>query len=86
MRASRFGARDGVFPATGLAYTRVLGTGMKRIFLSLSFVAAAAAALLAAGKGAKPKPTVPLVRSWSDAVKEAKLLNVPIVLHHHGFY
>ena len=56
---------------------------MKRIFLCLSFTVAA---LFAAGKDAKPKPTVPLARSWSDAVKEAKLLNVPIVLHHHGFY
>ena len=56
---------------------------MKRIFLCLCF---AAAASFAAGKDKKPKPTVPLCRSWSDAVKEARLLNVPIVLHHHGFY
>ena len=56
---------------------------MKRVLFCLFL---SAAALMAAGKSQKPKSTVPLARSWSDAVKEAKLLNVPIVLHHHGFY
>ena len=58
---------------------------MKRFTL----LAAAAVALLAgsavAGKE-KIKPTVEFARSWDAAVAEAKLLNVPIVVHAHGFY
>lgn len=34
----------------------------------------------------KLKPTVNFASSWEAAVEEAKLLNVPIVLHSHGFY
>ena len=34
----------------------------------------------------KIKPTVDFARTWEAAVEEAKLLNVPIVLHSHGFY
>jgi hypothetical protein len=34
----------------------------------------------------KPNPTVNFAKSWDDAVAEAKLLNVPIVVHSHGFY
>jgi len=33
-----------------------------------------------------PKPTVTFATSWDAAVEEAKLLNVPIVVHSHGFY
>ena len=33
----------------------------------------------------KVRPTVPFARSWDAAVDEARLLNVPIVLHVHGF-
>ena len=34
----------------------------------------------------KPEPTVTFARTWDAAVEEAKLLNVPIVVHSHGFY
>ena len=37
-------------------------------------------------KADKPKPSVNFAKSWEAAVEEAKLLNVPIVLHSHGFY
>lgn len=48
----------------------------------------ASALLLAAPAVAadKPKPTVRFARSWDAAVEEARLLNVPIVVHSHGFY
>lgn len=57
---------------------------------------ALASALLAAGVGAvtlgealagkdEPKPTVRFAKTWDLAVAEAKTLNVPIVLHNHGF-
>ena len=32
------------------------------------------------------KPSVTYARSWDAAVAEAKLLNLPIVVHSHGFY
>ena len=34
----------------------------------------------------KPKPCVTFAKSWEAAIEEAKLLNVPIVVHSHGFY
>ena len=34
----------------------------------------------------KPHPSPKWARSWSDAVKEARVLNFPIVVHRHGFY
>ena len=40
----------------------------------------------AAAGGGKPKPSVNYAKSWDAAVEEAKLLNVPMVVHHHGFY
>ena len=49
----------------------------------------ATAALFAVGvEAGKPKlkPTVEFARTWDAAVEEAKLLNVPIVVHSHGFY
>jgi hypothetical protein len=45
-----------------------------------------AATLLTAGGGEKPEPSVTYVRTWDAAVEEAKLLNLPIVVHNHGFY
>jgi hypothetical protein len=44
------------------------------------------AASPAAGKKDRPKPTVSFAKSWDAAVQEAKLLNLPIVVHSHGFY
>ncbi len=32
------------------------------------------------------KPTVTFAKTWEAAVEEAKLLNLPIVVHSHGFY
>jgi hypothetical protein len=37
-------------------------------------------------QGEKIKPTVTFAKSWDAAVEEAKMLNVPIVVHSHGFY
>ena len=49
---------------------------------------ASAVALTAALGMAKPKtkPSVTYAPSWDAAVAEAKLLNLPIVVHSHGFY
>jgi len=41
---------------------------------------------LAAQKKPKIKPTVTFAKTWESAIEEAKLLNVPIVVHSHGFY
>jgi hypothetical protein len=35
---------------------------------------------------AELKPSVTYAKSWEAAVAEAKLLNLPIVVHSHGFY
>ncbi len=37
--------------------------------------------------GAKtPKLYIKWAESWEDAVTEARALNMPIVVHRHGFY
>lgn len=41
---------------------------------------------LAQKKKAKPERSVHFATSWDDAVREAKLLHLPIVVHNHGFY
>lgn len=35
----------------------------------------------------KPEPVncVQLAKTWADAVEEAKVCNVPIIVHSHGF-
>ncbi len=38
-----------------------------------------------AGKD-EPKPAVTFAHTWDKAVEEAKTLNVPLVVHSHGFY
>ena len=53
---------------------------MKYLTLSIALLATTAVA------GPKVKPTVEFARSWDAAVAEAKMLNVPIVVHNHGFY
>ncbi len=50
----------------------------------LAFLGLTAGMVMAGGKG--PKPTVNFARSWDAAVEEAQLLNLPIVVHSHGFY
>jgi hypothetical protein len=52
---------------------------------------AAAAAIVAPGAPApaaneEVKPTVRFAETWDAAVEEAKLLNVPMVVHSHGFF
>jgi hypothetical protein len=39
-----------------------------------------------AGEKFEPKPIVSLPKTWDAAVEEAKTLNLPIVVHSHGFY
>jgi hypothetical protein len=57
-----------------------------------TFPLALATAVLAAGFGValagkdEIKPSVKFARTWDDAVAEARMLNVPIVVHSHGFY
>ena len=41
---------------------------------------------LAAIAGDKPEPSVTYAKNWKAAVEEAKALNLPIVVHSHGFY
>lgn len=54
----------------------------------LATFAVAATALVAVVATAKDeiKETVTFAKSWDAAVEEAKTLNVPIVVHSHGFY
>jgi len=62
---------------------------MIRTLLTATLAAAAVAVLgvgaLAGGKD-KPKDTVRFARTWEAAVAEAKELNLPIMVHSHGFY
>lgn len=59
---------------------------MIRITLtSIALAVMAQAATLDAQKE-KPRRCVTLAKTWDAAVAEAKLLNVPIVVHSHGFY
>lgn len=58
---------------------------MNRMFGATLVLTALAGVTEAAAKE-KIKPSVTYAKSWDAAVEEAKLLNVPIVLHSHGFY
>lgn len=51
----------------------------------VTFVAASAFAGGALA-GDKPKPSVEFARTWDEALAEAQFLNVPIVVHNHGFH
>jgi hypothetical protein len=56
---------------------------MKQVVL----LAAATGILMAALPGdPKIKDSVQYAKSWDAAVAEAKLLNLPLVVHSHGFY
>ena len=51
------------------------------------YTAAVLMLLLAGGAGAaNPEQHISWAKSWDDAVTEAQALNVPIVVHRHGFY
>jgi len=52
-------------------------------FIKIAGVIALAASLGAAKP--KVKPSVTYAKSWAAAVEEAKMLNLPIVVHCHGF-
>lgn len=54
--------------------------------LATTFLATTFLATTAFAGGDKPKDSVTFAKSWDAAVAEAKLLNVPIVVHNHGFY
>ncbi|MCB9834025.1 MAG: hypothetical protein H6807_16310 [Planctomycetes bacterium] len=58
--------------------------GMAGLLLVLAL--SAFSSTLQAQKAPKIKETVTFAQSWDKAVEEAKLLNVPIVVHSHGFY
>ena len=55
------------------------------IATTAALLAVVASAALAGGKP-EAKPTVKFAPTWEAAVAEAKELNVPIVVHSHGFY
>ncbi|HHI80471.1 MAG TPA: hypothetical protein ENK02_10875 [Planctomycetes bacterium] len=66
----------------------------KRSFTSVAVFGLVTLAALAASsfrnpagdKKVKPERSVVLAKSWEGAVREAKLLKLPIVVHNHGFY
>jgi hypothetical protein len=57
-----------------------------RFALTLTAIGALSAGVALAGAKEEPKPSVTFAKSWDAAVAEAKTLNVPIVMHNHGFY
>jgi hypothetical protein len=58
---------------------------MRKMFAATATLALAATLGTAGGKD-KPEPSVTYAKTWDAAVEEAKLLNLPIVVHSHGFY
>ena len=52
----------------------------------LALCAAFALVGIARAGAPEPKTCVTLAKTWEAAVEEAKALNVPIVVHSHGFY
>lgn len=42
--------------------------------------------LLVSVGNAKPKAAPEWMASWTDALTEGRALNLPIVVHRHGFY
>ena len=54
--------------------------GMVRIGLALLVL------LLPVHAGGKAKPGPTWAKSWDAALTEARVLNLPIVVHRHGFY
>jgi hypothetical protein len=71
--------------ASGTEETRMFA---RTAIVVVAAIAAAATGAVAVAKDKKPdiKPSVTYAKSWDQAIAEAKLLNVPIVVHSHGFY
>ena len=61
---------------------------VQKLLASLVLLAASVAGLPGAEAGKDPEPVecVRLAPSWDAAVAEAQALNVPIVVHSHGFF
>ncbi len=59
---------------------------MKRLALASLVLAAITGTTALDAQKEKPRRSVTLAKTWDAAVAEAKLLNVPIVVHSHGFY
>jgi ribosomal protein S2 len=56
-----------------------------RIAMLVVASAALASALAVAVAKDDPKPFISVPKTWDAAVEEAKKLNVPIVVHSHGW-
>lgn len=59
---------------------------MKHVFGFAAVLGLVAALAPAGGRDGEPEPSVTYARTWDEAVEEAKFLNVPIIVHSHGFY
>ncbi len=61
---------------------------MKRVLVcfGVAVLAAAPAPAKSTTSKAKPKRSVAFAKTWRAAVKDAAALNVPIIVHRHGFY
>jgi hypothetical protein len=53
--------------------------------LTKTMLAVALLGAVAVAGPKKPKDSVTYAKSWEAAVAEAKMLNVPLVVHSHGF-
>jgi hypothetical protein len=49
-------------------------------------VVLACLAVAAAGEPKVPKAGVRWATGWDEAVAEARALNLPLIVHRHGFY
>ncbi|MGQ0615099.1 MAG: hypothetical protein ACT4PV_15310 [Planctomycetaceae bacterium] len=59
---------------------------LRRSLLPLTLAGGVALACGVAVAGGKPGPSVRYAASWDEAVAEARALNLPLVVHRHGFY
>lgn len=60
--------------------------GRRLLWTAVAGLALAAGLRAAEAKKDEIEPSVTYAKSWAAAVEEAQLLNVPIVVHSHGFY
>jgi len=57
-----------------------------RIAMMVVAAASLAGAMAVAVAKDEVKPFIKCPKTWEAAVEEAKALNLPIVVHSHGFY